>query len=82
MLLKKLFGMLLFWGLGIWMLQRVQTEIRRGDRRGWVPKGWPIWDTRRDSDPLGFWILVLIDSMIAVGLLIAGLALLIFVNHG
>ena len=81
-MLLKLFGLLLFWGSGLCFLHGVRTAIRRGDMRGGVPKGWPIWDIRRDTDPLFFWISVLIGLIFAVGCLIAGLAVLIFVNNG
>jgi hypothetical protein len=78
----KLFGLLLFWGLGLWIAQQVRTQIRRGDMRGYVPKGWPVWNIRHNDDLSGFWLIAIVHSFLALCCFIAGLLVLMFVNSG
>jgi len=81
-MLLKLFGLILFWGLGLWQLQGVRTQFKRGDMRGWVPKDWPVWNIRRKDDPTGFWIVAIMNSFLAICCFIAGLLVLILGNRG
>jgi hypothetical protein len=76
----KLFGLLLFWGIGAWVLHRVWTDYRRGYGPffGGLPAGYGGPKVHRKDDPIGFWSGLILNAAFGIALFSAGITVFLF----
>jgi hypothetical protein len=73
----KIFGLLLFSGIGVWMLRGEWIDFKHGcARSGPIPLR--ARHTYHKDDPVGFWIVLTINTAFGIAFLVAGLLALLF----